>query len=365
MANTPVTAHDVTVYNATPKVRVDSQDNATVNSQLVAMEMRESEGGLASAEVRFLNFGTFGDGGPNLVFEDGSVLKLGAKIELLAGDQSSPVKIFEGKISALEGRYHRGAPPELLVLAEDPLQAARLKRRTRLHEHATVADLIKSVASDLGLTAAVDQLDSNIGTQLQLNETDLGFLRRLLARYDGDMIVSGTQLQAAPRDSIQRYQVEMDYDSGKLRDARVLADLAHQATKVTYSGWDYSQGEVAAGERTGNPPAPGSGKSGQQSLQESFGERAEQLSNFVARDAVEAQALADADYEQRSRRFVTLRGTTEGNPQVRVGTHLKAGGMGPRFSNTYYVTSAIHRFDLERGYETEFVGECAFLGSQG
>ena len=362
MANTPVTTHDVTVYNATPKVRIDSQSNDTANAQLLAMEVRETEGGLTSAEVRFSNFGTFSDHTANLVFEDNRILKLGAKLELLAGDQTSQTSIFEGKISALEGRFTNNAPPELVVLAEDPLQAARLKRRTKLHDNVTLSDVLQSIATDLGLTLSADGLDENIGTQLQLNETDLGFARRLLARYDSDMYMDGATLHAGKRANIQRSQIEMDYDSGKLRHARVLADLAHQVTKVTYSGWDFQQGAVASAERQDNPPAPGAGRHGQQTLQDAFGERQEQLANFTARNSTEAQALVDAEYQQRSRRFVTLYGTSEGNAAIRVGTHVKVGSLGQRFSNTYYVTAALHRFDQERGYETDFTAECAFLG---
>ena len=361
MANTPVTSHDVTVYNATPKVRIDSQSNETVDAQLLAMEVRESEGGLTSAEVRFSNFGTFSDHVANFVFEDNKVLKLGAKLELLAGDQSAPVSIFEGKISALEGRFSSNGPPELVVLAEDSLQAARLKRRTKLFESATLSDVLQSIATGLGLTLNADGLDADIGTQLQWNETDLGFARRLLARYDADMYVEGTTLHAARRANLRRAEIEMDYE-GKLRQARVLADLAHQVTKVTYSGWDFQQGQVTSADRQGNPPSPGAGKHGQQVLQDAFGERSEQLSNWAARNHSEAQALVDAEYEQRSRRFVTLHGTSEGNPAIHVGTHVKAGRLGPRFSNTYYVSAALHRFDQERGYETDFTAECAFLG---
>ena len=61
-------------------------------------------------------------------------------------------------------------------------------------------------------------------------------------------------------------------------------------------------------------------------------------------------------------RFVTATGTAEGNPAIRAGTHLRLSGLSPRFNNTYYVTHCCHRFDLERGYETDFTAESAFLG---
>jgi len=41
---------------------------------------------------------------------------------------------------------------------------------------------------------------------------------------------------------------------------------------------------------------------------------------------------------------------------------LRLTGLSPRFSNTYYVTQCCHRYDLERGYETDFTAESAFLG---
>jgi phage protein D len=361
VADTAVTSSNVSVYNAAPTVKVDNQSNDSVNAQLVAMELRESEGGLTSLELRFANSGTFSDGHAGLAFEDDRVLKLGAALELFAGDQSAPTSIFKGKISALEGWFHADAPPELCVLAEDGLQAARMKRRTKVHDDVTLADLVSSVAQGCSLTSQTDGLGTNVGTQVQLNESDLAFLRRVLARYGADFQVVGDEMHAAPRAQIQRNQIELSVDE-KLRHARVTADLAHQVTKVEFSGWDFHQGQVASASRSDNPPGPGSGKAGSSIVRDAFGERAEQVANLVVRNSTEAQAVVDAEWEQRARRFVTLRGTCEGNPQLRVGSHLKVSGVGGRFSNTYYVVAATHRFDQQRGYETDFTAECAYLG---
>jgi phage protein D len=46
-----------------------------------------------------------------------------------------------------------------------------------------------------------------------------------------------------------------------------------------------------------------------------------------------------------------------------VGTNVKLSGMGQRFDNTYYVVRACHRYDLTRGYETDFEAESAFWGA--
>ena len=57
-----------------------------------------------------------------------------------------------------------------------------------------------------------------------------------------------------------------------------------------------------------------------------------------------------------------MEGTCEGNPALRVGSHVTIEGVGPRFANTYYVTSACHRFDRSAGYQTDFTAECGHFG---
>src|SRR5215468_4260196 len=109
------------VYSAIPTVQVDGQFNDTIASQLLGMEMREQEGGMSSLEVRLSNFGSQQGGLGDTVFEDGQLLKLGAQLKVFTGDVNSPTEIFRGKITALEGRYPRSGPPELVVLSEDEL----------------------------------------------------------------------------------------------------------------------------------------------------------------------------------------------------------------------------------------------------
>lgn len=359
MSETPLTSN--AVYSAVPTIKVNGQLNDKVTAQLLAMTMREGEGGMSSVELRFSNFGSFSGGLADNVFEDGEILKLGAALKVYAGDVESPTEIFAGKITALEGVFPSAGPPELLVLAEDSLQSARMKRRTKNWDSTTLGDIAQNVAQNLGLTPVVDGLDTNIGDEQQLNESDLHFLRRLLARYDADLQVVGTELHAAPRSQAQRNSVELLMNS-QLREVRVLADLAHQVTQVTATGWDYGQGQTVSATSQTTSLGPGSGKSGKDWLQDALSSRSEHLGQFAARDTSDAQALVDAEFAQRARRFVVARGLAEGNPNLRVGTALTLKGLGPRFSNAFYTTATVHRFDTTRGYETEFIAECAYLG---
>ena len=349
------------VYVATPTVKVDSQDAPRANQLLIGMQMIEAKGGMSAMELRFSNVASDAQGSADLAFEDDSLLKLGAKIAVYCGGGSSQQEIFQGHITGLEGDFPPAAPPELVVLAEDVFQRARMARRTKIYEDATVAQIAQQLASQLSLTPQITGYTENIGTQVQLNESDLAFLRRILRRYDGDMQVVGSELHVSPRGDVQRGTVQLDLTS-QLRKARVIADLAHQVTEVTVTGWDVQQGSRASGASTGAQSGPGAGSSGASVLRERVGERSEHISHVEIRNSGEAQAVADATFDDRARGFVRVHATAEGNPQIRVGTHTTLRGMGGRFDNTYYVVSACHRYDLKRGYETDFDGESAYLG---
>jgi phage protein D len=350
------------VYAAHPTVHVDSQESERASALLIGMEMTESEGGMSAMELKFSNVAGDNGAAADLAFEDESILKLGAKIAVYCGDVTSPQEVFQGTVTGIEADFPEGSAPELVVLAEDVFQRARMARRTKLYENATVADLAQQVASRLNLTPQVTGLSENIGVQMQLNESDLAFLRRILRRYDGDMQVVGTELHVSPRSDVQRGALDLELHS-QLRHARVLADLSHQITKVTVAGWDAQQGARVVGNSTGANTAPGTGRTGATVLQDAIGARAEHIGHVAVTTSDEAQALADAAFDSRARRFVCVHGTAEGNPAIRVGTNVTLSGMSSRFNNTYYVVRARHRYDLSRGYETDFEAESAFLGA--
>jgi phage protein D len=349
------------LYSARPTIRINGREQERVTGLLQGLEMTEREHGLSTLELRLDNVVSDGSGGADFAFEDEAEFKLGDTITVYCGEESTPAEIFRGVISALEAEFSEDDSPRLLALAEDTLQKARITRRTRTYDNQTIADIARSVASDLGLTPRIDGFTHAIGTQVQLNESDLAFLRRLLARYDGDLQVVGAELHVSPRSDVRRGAVELALHS-QLRQVTVLADLAHQVNEVTVTGWDPARGQRITSRSSGFQQGPGSGRRGSELLSNALGRRTHQIGHLVVNTDDEGRALADASFDERQRRFVTATGTAEGNPAIRAGTHLRLSGLGPRFNNTYYVTHCCHRFDLERGYETDFTAESAFLG---
>ena len=351
------------IYSARPTVRIGGQADERITELVMAMRMEEREGGMSSLEMRFSNLAPTTDGGAELAFDANSKLKLGADIAVYSGDATQPREIFRGKVAAMEMEYKIGAGPELTVLAEDALSAARRARCSKIYSNKSPADVVRAIASDLGLRPVLSGLDSPTATWAQLNESALSFLRRLLGRFDADVQIVGEELQVSPRKDVSRGTVELAL-FGQLATVRVIADLADQVSKVTSGGWNAKDGAKVKGEAaSGTNLGPGSGREGKAVLEEALESRAEHLGHVAAGTDAEAQALAEAAFDLRARRFVRAEGTTEGNPQLRVGTHVTLTGISPQFDNTYYVVRACHLYDLRQGYRTEFSAECAYLGT--
>lgn len=145
---------------------------------------------------------------------------------------------------------------------------------------------------------------------------------------------------------------------------RAVADLADQVSEVTVTGFDAAAGQPVSGRCSDTAFGPGSGRQGPALLQQAFSaERRQHTAHRVACTQAEADALARAEMERRTRRFVQAEGACEGNPALRVGTRISIRGGDPRFDNDYYLTACTHRFDVRVGYETDFRAESAYLGA--
>jgi phage protein D len=353
---------ELAVYSARPTVRVEGRENSLVTSLLTSMVMNESEGGLSSLELRFSNFASGPSGSASFAFEDEAVLALGKRIEVYAGDARAPQAIFDGHVTAIEAEFSQDSPPELVVLAEDQLQSARMSRRTKVYSDKSAGDIAQEIAGNLGLTPQISGVSRTQTVHVQWNESDLAFLRRILAHDDADVQMVGNELHVSPRGSVRRGTAHLRLFS-QLKAVRLTADLAHQVTSTTIAGWDAANGQRVSATGSGSVLGPGSGRTGANVLRQTLGSRAEHVGGVAVDTSAAATAIANAAFDGRARRFVIAEGTAEGNSELRVGMQVTLSGISPRFDNDYYIVRATHRFDLRRGYETDFEAECAYLGA--
>jgi hypothetical protein len=347
------TAVDPLIYSARPNFFVDGNEVVSLGQNLIDMVVEETAAGLYHCEATFANWGPQ-QGGAAYLYFDRRTLDFGKKLRIEAGGGVGTGKIFEGKITALEGRYVRVRPPELLVMAEDRLQDLRMTRRTRSFENMSDSDLVQQIASPYGLTADVDVTGPTHKVLTQVNQSDLAFLRERARAVDAEVWVDGDTLHAKAR--ARRGQGDISITLGKgLLECQVSADLAGQTTGFTVSGWDVSgkQGiQYQATDSTLGAELNGD-QSGATVLRSALGTRDQQIVHLAPVTSQEAQTLAESNFRAVARRFVTGAVLAEGDARLRVGTTVKLDGLGTLFDGRYYITRARHLFDLHNGFRTQ------------
>lgn len=350
----------VSTFTPTPEIKLAGSVPDTLADALVAMTVEESVAGLARCELRLDNWGIAG-GEPGYVFADRTTLDFGVTVEVGAGPPDERSTIFAGRITGIEWDFAADAGPTVVVLAEDDLQDLRMTRRTRTFEDLSDADVVEQICGDYGLTPEVDLDGPSHPAMSQLNQSDLAFLRDRALPLGADVWLEGSTLHVGHRTDdpiVLRYGREV-------RDLRVLADLALQATDQRVAGWDPSAKEAVleSSDESSLGSDLGSDTGGGGLLSSAFGARPATTTMATAITAAEARAIAKGLYRDRARRFVTGSGVTEGIPGLRAGRAVSLDGFGKAVDGTFRLSSVAHRYDRVDGYRTVIEIERSGIGA--
>ena len=344
--------------NSRPTILIDGQENSSLVGGLTYLLIVEKTDGLYRCEAKFGNWGPKDDSTDFLYF-DRKTLDFGKDFQIkLAQDE-----IFKGKITALEADFPEGKPPEITVLAEDALQNLRMTRRTRTFLVQSDADIFRKIAGEYGLTANINADGATHKTVAQVNQSDLAFMRERARTIDAEIWVKDKELNIKTRPNRGQDKISMKYGA-KLREFKVIADLANQRTSVNACGWDVSAKEAIKKEATDSVISGELGQdvSGISILKDKFGTRKESIVHNVPLNGQEAQSIAESLMKTLARQFVVGRGVAEMNAKLRVGAFVELDGLGKLFNGKYYVSEIAHIFDNKKGLRTEFRAERTGIG---
>jgi uncharacterized protein len=341
-----------------PQIRLDGKDAPSLSAGLIRLRVHEDQTGLLSCEATFGNWGP-ADGRVGFLYFGRDQLEFGKDLDVV-GDEAT---LFSGRISAIEGTFPDGAPPLVTVLAEDRFQDLRMTRRTRSFLKLSDAQVMREIASEHGLDADIDVTGPTHDVLAQLNQSDLAFLRQRARSLDAELWVGDGTLNVKQHTRRQGGRLRFGYGN-ELSHFVVAADLAHQRSSVTVTGWDVA-GKQGLSERADDAALGGelgNGDSGASVLRTALAERNETVSHAAPLASDEAQARAEAIFRRGARRFVRGHGIAQTDARLRVGATVQLDGIGPLFSGDYYVADATHRFDAEHGMRTDFTVERPGLG---
>lgn len=354
MASAAPSVVSLPVAPARPVIEVGGQRQDRLESALLSMVLADGLDTMANAE---LVLGNWGGEVPGFQWFGRDIIEFGKPLVIKLGND----RLFDGRITAIGADYPDGGPPQLTVLAEDRLQDLRMTRRTRSFTAATLADVARAIASDHGLTPAIDLTGASQSAIAQVNQSDLAFLHDLAWREDAVLWVEGSTLHVAARRPDTR--VELAW-AGTLREFSVSADLAGQASALVAAGWNVADRAAAShrADASSISSALGNDEGGGAILERALGARVATLAHALPRNDAEARAVAEAQFARQARRFVTGHGVAETRAALAPGAVLALSGLGPLFDGDYRATHVTHRFDQDAGLRSEFSCERPGIG---
>lgn len=288
------------------------------------------------------------------------LLKLGTRVWIRFGygDLHGQPLLLSGYIMAIATGFSEGGSPELEVSGQDAGWLMTFGTRDHRFEDKDVFSPVRKIASDYNLTARL------IGTppdKLPLDanmQKDLEFLVKLAANFSTDQqwafylrpTKTQDELHFRPR-QIDAAPVGTLSWGVDLLSFKPEANLGGQVGRVVVHGWDELNKRelrgVAVARPKGNEVTP------DRYLQQVSAIAAECHIRMPVKTQQEADQRAKAELDRISTQYVRGEGETFGFPELVPDTCIRIDGLGTMFSNTYYVTKAVHRYDAS-GYRTRF-----------
>lgn len=341
-----------------PTVLVEGQDLPALSAGLFGLSIHESVSGLYRCEALLGNWGNK-NGTTDFLYFDRATLDFGKRFAIQIGNAT----LFDGRITAIEGRFAEATAPQIAILAEDRLQDLRMTRRTRSFANLSDSDLFRQIAQDHSLTPQIDLDGPQHQILVQVNQSDLALMRDRARVLGAEIWIDDQTLHVTSRAKRRANPFAISLNAA-LREFWVIADLATQRTAVTAAGWDVAGKQALSYSADDSTLAAelNNDLSGASILSSALGERKECVAHAVPFDQQEVQAIAENWFRSQARRFVIARGVADTDPRLRVGAAVTVSGVGALFEGDYYVSEITTHFDTARGLRTEFTGERAGLG---
>jgi len=330
---------------------------------------------MTSAEVKLNNFD---DTAYDLKWSDAEKLRLGSRVHVKLGYADRTRSMMRGYISTLTPEFADG-PPTLTVRALDGmvrLKSSKPPAEEVTYKKVTDSQIAQKIAQRHNLRVKVTEEGPVHDLVVQRNTDDATFLKEraklhsfeVFMRTDPDTgedvlhFVSPTDGRGS--EPISTYTLawggmrNTDIPPSLIEFKPVLA-AGDQVQSVTVRGWDpKTKKKITQTATRANTPgvAQIDNTNGPEAAATMGGTSEAKREVVVDRPVAseeEALKVAQAILSERAYRLLTGHGKVIGLPDLRPGTNVEIGGVGRRFSGTYFVTKVTHVLN-QQGFLTEF-----------
>ncbi len=289
---------------------------------------------------------------------DEKVFQEGKEVEIQAGEGRDALHtIFEGEITVIELDLAAHGVPTLTVRCLDKAHRLHRGRERRTYEQVKDSDIAQKIASEMGLTADIDETTQVHPWVLQNNQSNWEFLSMLADRSGHRLYLEGKNKLSFKKVADETPK-ETDLEWGhELRSFRVRVSSSPQVAQVVVRGWDPTTKKPIVGtadKPKGTAQIDERGEGGKVGSQ-AFGQSKMVIVDRPIHSQAEADTLAQSVIDEIGSSFIEADGLCYGHPELRPGHAIKLKNIGNRFNGKYIVTSTTHTYSPAEGFSTQFV----------
>lgn len=296
----------------------------------------------------------------DLTWFDDQLFDIGNQIEIQIGYGNKLKPLISGEITGLEPEFAPDRPPSLTVRGHDSRHRLMRGQKTRSFTQMTISRIAEQVLQEAKLKAEVTNTTVKLDYVLQHNQTDLEFLQSQANRIGYELVTIDKTLHFRPQQLVQTKILTLSPEADRLEFSPRLSTLG-QVGQVEVRGWNPREKDrkqqtiVGSAPANSNVPNKLEDQSGSKIVAKEFGQSSDRIVTQPIADKAQADQLAKATFNQRSLSYIQGEGSCSGRAELRAGSVIELVEIGRRFSGLYYVVSAVHTYDLEQGYSTQFV----------
>lgn len=292
----------------------------------------------------------------SIALSDGSIFQIGKLISInlpsLSGTTDTSVEVMTGTITGVEPHFNDDNTVRLTVTAHD--NTYKLNGATQIISYVNVmdSDIVSTVASSAGVTAQVDATSAVHPYVIQDNISNLQFLGQLAYRNGYVLLLHGGKVVFKKSSSLGLPAPANLIWGTNLRDFRPRLSIPGQVGKVEARGWDVEGKTAFVGTATSTSSevaSPRPNVSGAAPVSS--------VTRYVVEERITtadvATKVAQATLDRVLGDVISADGIAIGDGKLIAGASLTITKVGTKFSGTYFVTSAEHRYTPE-GYDTHF-----------
>ena len=277
--------------------------------------------------------------------------EIGMAVEAKLG--AGAVLLFKGEVTSLEPSWSVEGMMTMTIRAYDHTHRLARGRKTRWFNDKTDTDIAQSVGAECQLSVEADPSGDARAYELQRNESNLTFLKRLAARNNFRLAVDEGKLIFKKADtSSTPTTITM---GSNLRSLRMSFNSVEQATKVIARGWDIrTKQEIVGIATTSDVESIGGGDVGADTAQKKFGDAVAYITDVPITSQSQADTLAKAEMNRLARQYGKGSCTVDGNDALRAGSVVEFAGLNQPHNGKYYILATRHIISHTGGYLTEF-----------